>query len=373
MFEKIAAFRPGKHRASSGKVFEFTEAEVRAIAAAYDPALHAAPFVLGHPKSDAPAWGWAKGLSVDEAGVMFVEGEQVDPAFAEGVTAGRYRFVSSAFYAPDDAANPKPGGYYLRHLGFLGAQPPAIKGLSPAFGEGDGEDFIEFADREFIGLARTVAGAFRGLRDFLIAEFGQEKADKALPPWNDQYATELAAEAAADLPLGVAYEEGADPLAEKRQQLDARAAELDGRAAALESREAAFAEQEAQARTQQAQFAEAARATARAEDEIYVDGLVAAGRLPPARRDGVLALFSVAAGDAGVTFAEGVEDGRAALRNLLDGLGTEIHFGERAAHDGFEGHADPQAVAGEIRRIQAAAAAEGEPLSASQAAARIGR
>ncbi len=45
------------------------------------------------------------------------------------VKAGRFKSRSASFYHPDNPNNPKPGVYYLRHVGFLGAQPPAVKGL----------------------------------------------------------------------------------------------------------------------------------------------------------------------------------------------------------------------------------------------------
>lgn len=60
------------------------------------------------------------------------EPHQVDPEFAEMVNAGRFKKISASFYTPDAPNNPVPGVYYLRHVGFLGAQPPAVKGLKQA-------------------------------------------------------------------------------------------------------------------------------------------------------------------------------------------------------------------------------------------------
>lgn len=159
-----------------GRTVSFSESDLARIARRYDPAVHEAPIVIGHPKHNAPAYGWvaavrAKGPS------LFAAVDQVNVDFAEGVRAGAYKKVSASFYLPDAPGNPKPGDYYLRHVGFLGAQPPAVKGLAPVeFADSDGDAVtVDFAELD-------AATLFRSLREWLISEFGLEKADKALPP-----------------------------------------------------------------------------------------------------------------------------------------------------------------------------------------------
>ncbi|WP_374569679.1 hypothetical protein [Phenylobacterium sp.] len=368
MLDTIQAFKAGKHRAIDGRFYEFSEADVAAIAAGYDPSLQAAPIVLGHPKTDDPAWGWVKGLSVQD-GHLVAETERVDQAFAEGVDAGRYRYVSAAFYAPQDAANPKPGSWYLRHVGYLGATPPAVKGLQPAFAAGAGE-FVAFGSADGF----WVKDVLRGIRDFFIEKFSLEEADRVIPSYaidniereEDRPAfAEAGAEsiAASDDAGTVQGAAGADTV--EGAAADDRLAE---REAALQAREATVAQREAA-------FAETARTDARAEDAAYLDGLVAAGRLPPAQRDRVAAIFARLGGDQTVAFAEADADPRAELRGLLDGLGTSIAFAEVSAGDGFDAtsaDAAPQ-IASRIEEIRAEAAGRGEHLSYSQAAARLGR
>ncbi|MFO6238944.1 peptidase, partial [Pseudomonas aeruginosa] len=70
----------GRHVALDGRPVEFTEAILQEIAATYDPALSEAPLVIGHPKLNAPAYGWAKGLEVRE-GMLYAEPHQVVPEF----------------------------------------------------------------------------------------------------------------------------------------------------------------------------------------------------------------------------------------------------------------------------------------------------
>ena len=143
---RFEIFKPGTHIAMSGAEISFTEADLIASAAAYNPELHEAPLVIGHPADNAPAWGWTKALSFADSRLL-ADADQIDVAFAEGVNSGKYKKRSASFYPPDHAANPVPGVYYLRHIGFLGAQPPAVKGLKDVnFAEEDG--LLVFAEME---------------------------------------------------------------------------------------------------------------------------------------------------------------------------------------------------------------------------------
>lgn len=372
MLERIEAFKAGKHRSIDGQVWEFSEADVAAIAAGYDPALQAAPIVLGHPKTDDPAWGWAKGLSVD-GGVLVVEPEKVDPAFADGVEAGRYRYVSSSFYTPEDPRNPKPGAWYLRHVGFLGATPPAVKGLAPAFSEADEAGVVSFAAEP--ADARAVENLFRGLRDWIIEKDGIELADRILPSWfidslavKDQNAffaegaeTTAGAEAASSPETSPGAEEPSAAAAPGEDVLTAR--------------EAAVAEREAAADRREAAFSEGARTQARTDDAVFLDNLVMEGRLPPVHRDRLATIMARLGGDQTVAFAEADADPRAELREVLSTLGVSIAFGEVSAGDGFDvTSADAgAAIASKISEIVAAAKARGETISYSQAAAQVGR
>jgi hypothetical protein len=125
----IAIMKVGRHRAMNGKDYEFSEADLDKTVAAYDPALSEAPCVIGHPEIDAPAYGWAERLERDGE-LLWAKPRAVAAQFAEWVRQGFYRKISAAFYPPE--TSPVPGVYYLRHIGFLGAAPPAVKGLPQA-------------------------------------------------------------------------------------------------------------------------------------------------------------------------------------------------------------------------------------------------
>jgi hypothetical protein len=138
----LQIFRAGRHTAMSGATLAFSDVDLEATAAAYDPAKSEAPIVVGHPTTDGPAYGWVRSLSFAD-GRLEAEPHQVDPAFAELVEAGRFKKISASFFTPGAANNPVPGVYYLRHVGFLGAQPPAVKGLrSPSFDGADTDEGI---------------------------------------------------------------------------------------------------------------------------------------------------------------------------------------------------------------------------------------
>ena len=116
--------------------------------AAYDPAVHQAPITIGHPRDNLPAYGWIGSLSFDETEkTVDAEPVQLEDAFVSMVKDGRFTKRSASWYLPDAASNPTPGKLYLRHVAFLGAQPPAIKGLKRAVEFTDDEaGTIEFSD-----------------------------------------------------------------------------------------------------------------------------------------------------------------------------------------------------------------------------------
>lgn len=141
-------FKSGVHTDTSGKKHIFSQQDVEKIVRAYDPGRHEAPIVAGHPALDAPAYGWIEKLHASGRNLL-AQPHQVDVQFAELVRDHRYKKISAAFYSPGCTGNPVPEQYYLRHVGFLGAHPPAVKGLKDAaFSEepGDGVITIEFAE-----------------------------------------------------------------------------------------------------------------------------------------------------------------------------------------------------------------------------------
>ena len=165
----IEVFRTGRHTDSAGITRDWTEEDLAMIAKSYDPAQHEAPMVIGHPELDAPAYGWAEALRV-EGGKLLAKPKQVAEQLRQWVKEGRYKKISIALY-PDMT---------LRHIGFLGAQPPAVKGLAQAAFADAGRAWTYIEPYQ----EQTIKSLFARLRDWLIEEKGLEAADKLISPYD---------------------------------------------------------------------------------------------------------------------------------------------------------------------------------------------
>lgn len=184
---RIEVFRPGTFTPMSGEKLSYSADDLRAIAASYSFDDAPAPIVVGHPKTDAPAYGWASVFEYDEAAErLFATVTGIEPAFADAVKEGRYKKVSMSFFKPDADNNPQPGTWYPKHIGFLGGAAPAVSGLKPVSftgPDGEAETFIVFGEPGF----EQAASLFRNLREFFIEKFGSEAADKALPSYQIEW------------------------------------------------------------------------------------------------------------------------------------------------------------------------------------------
>lgn len=358
----IHIFRAGSHTAMQGQTIAFDEADLAASAAAYDPTKHEAPIVVGHPTADAPAFGWVQSLAAEGRDLNAMP-RQVDPAFAEAVSKGRFKKVSASFYQPDSPHNPVPGVYYLRHVGFLGAQPPAVKGLNPVQFADDGGDCVsfEFAEEDVPGILRRMAGLFRGMRDYFVDKEGLEKADAIIPPWTMDWLQEDAAVAAAktaDIPAFQESDMDKDkkpttlPPAQYGTTEDPRVAELE---------------------RQLASFSEKSR---RADAQTAVDKALADGRLTPGQAVGLVDFMASLDTDTAVSFGEG--DGAtkatpsAFMTAFLARLPQQVSFGEvsKPDHDTIEG-LTPQDVAQKALCYQETMRGQGITVTTTDAVAAV--
>lgn len=370
--KQLHIFRAGIHQPMQGGALEFREADLAATAAAYDPALGEAPLVVGHPKTDAPAYGWVRALRA-EGGDLVAEPHQVEPAFAEMVQAGRFKKISASFYTPNHPSNPKPGAFYLKHVGFLGAAAPAVKGLRDVAFAADEADVVtlEFAaDGAVSGwrlswLLADVGGLFRGIRDWMVAKEGVEAAEKLLPAQTVQRMTDEAARmqgeadaarAAAVPPPAFAEDKQQETVTvptEKTDDAD-RIAALDARERDLQVREAAIAQADAARRAaEMAAFTEKLMTEARIPQGVVPRILAFAASLPVAGE------VSFTEGDA--TVKEAPLD---AFRAVLSALPARVDFREVAPAGQVEFAADdPLAIRDAGLAYQAERAAAGESVS----------
>lgn len=335
----IEVLKPGVHVDANGIKVEFTETDLQAIADNYDPALHEAPFVVGHPKMDAPAYGWSRRFTYKD-GLLFAEGQDVEEQFAGLVKDRRFSKISLSLYGPKAPGNPKPGVWYPRHVGFLGAMPPAIKGLkSVEFADAE-EGVHEFSDSY---ATSSLVRMMRGLRDWMLTQFGQETADKVLPSYELDYVTEsLAADRVRESIESTASVEGISPAFVEasaaagggdQDMSNEQAAALQAQLDAARQR-AEQAEQQLQARRDADAAAENQRREAVAV--AFAERMVGEARVPAERRDQVvaihMALTSPNTEGTVLSFGEGEAQVSAAavFEQLISTATPSVQFGETA-------------------------------------------
>jgi hypothetical protein len=324
--KQLEIFRPGTFVAENGQTYTFSEADVKASVAAYKADVFKAPLVVGHPKTDDPAYGWVAGLNFSEdSKKVLADPDQVDAEFAELVNDGRYPKISASFYPPEHPSNPVPGVYYLRHVGFLGAQAPAVKGLKTAsFADEQGDvitiDFSEGEQESRWALARLA----RNLRDWMIEKFDLETADRVVPDWVAASAEDAER---AGRKLHTSFSEPEDKTVATPEDKN-KTADFAERENQLKTRE-----QELAAREKQIADADAKRK--REEVASFVEGLVKEGKVLPAEKTQVVSLLASLPDDKTISFAEGeatVEKNPAdVLRGLLEKLPARVDFSERGA------------------------------------------
>ncbi|KAB0747014.1 peptidase [Pseudomonas aeruginosa] len=386
---------------------EFTEAILQEIAATYDPALSEAPLVIGHPKLNAPAYGWAKGLEVRE-GMLYAEPHQVVPEFAEAANRKMYKKRSASVYLPDSPGNPVPGKHYLRHIGFLGAVPPAIKGIPDApfnFAEDDGALAIEFAEAPYAVTGLT--DILRRLRDFFVEREGAERADQLIPQWQLSSIEEDARRASvqdtapqASALFSEPVIEGVDAAAASAAAAEepqgtvtpsdgasASAAEADRTShpsqqdttmpdeAALQERQRQLDEREQQLATREAQVAQQKAQEHRNEVTEFAEALVQAGRLLPRQKAPVIELLVSLPTDTPLEFAEG--DGQVTkpaaevLRSLLAELPKQVDFSEKSGDGGDLSFGSAHAIAARAQSYQEEQRQAGRHISTTEAVTHI--
>ena len=315
---RIEIFASGQHKAVDGKAWAFDGAALDQIVSSYDFAANPAPVVVGHPTLDAPAYGWVKAVARDGDKIV-ADLDQVEPAFAEAVKAGRYKRVSASFYPPDHAGNPTPGKWHLKHVGFLGAAAPAVRGVRPVAFSAEQAGCAEFAFINNLDLLGNPS---------LSKHEDHNMADK---------------------------KEGAVDFAAAEAKLQADRAALETEQAKLKADRDALA---------------ADRAAASAADAAaFAEGLVKAGKLAPAGKALVAGLLGTLEATATVSFGEAGELApAAAFKKLFDSATPLISFGEQAKDDGAGKLAkDPQALAEAAAAFSAEQAAKGIIVTADAA------
>lgn len=293
----IEIFRGGPQTDSRGRTHD-GDAIIHKAVANFDPSVHEPPLVIGHPKDNAPAFGWVKGLKeTANSGIKTLWGkfQQVVPQVNDAAKQGLYKKRSASFY-PDGR---------LRHVGLLGAAPPAVKGLADLKFD-DGEESLIFND-DFVGTAGgadTISGDVDRAKKEKEGKMEVKDFIELLKFWKEQVP--------AAQPAGKAGVE--DPPDPQFTEADVEAAKK------LAAEEAAKAERE----KVETEFTEKARKTQREQREAAIsewcEQSVKEGRLTPALVEyGIPEMLSfMAANDDLVEFGE--EKDKATMYDRFKGL-----------------------------------------------------
>lgn len=257
----IEIARTGTFTDSAGREQRFTNSDLDAIAAAYDPARRDCPLVIGHPKTDAaPAFGWLREIRREGEKLLASFGD-VPEAARKLVRDGHYRHVSMSLM---------PDRVTLRHVALLGAAQPAIDGLKAVeFGDSDNCITVEFAARDGGSRAGSATESYEkkegAMSEDLQRKIGQlEEQLKALKAENESL---------------------------KKQAADHRQGQ--------EKAEAAKTNAEARAEKASADFAAYRGQIEKERRESRITALVKAGKLKPAEKASALQFASALASQSG--------------------------------------------------------------------------
>ena len=285
----IEVFRAGKHTDSSGNEREWTEQDLDTIVGKYNPAEFEAPVVIGHPETNDPAWGWVESIK-REGAVLLAKLKDLVPEFVEMLQRKMFKNRSISLY-PDLS---------LRHIGFLGAVPPAVKGLRGIQFDNSKPEYITFQIKETNDMSEDLKAQLAE-KDAQIKEFS-DKLKEASAEVKDlkKQLTEA----------GKASKEAQD-FAEKIEKLEEANKALNGQLDAMrkERRET--------------------------EHTLFCDGLVESGKLTPAQVPYAMRILDLLGENtAEHEFTEGDKKVKktavTAFKDLLSGMAEQIEFTEIA-------------------------------------------
>lgn len=111
-------FKTGRHKDSKGIEHNWTLEDLEKIKQNFKEKKLNVPIAIGHIKTSSPAYGWVDDIKIEKEN-LYAKYKDVQPEFKEAYKKGLFKERSISL---DKDLN-------LRHIAFLGAQAPAIKGL----------------------------------------------------------------------------------------------------------------------------------------------------------------------------------------------------------------------------------------------------
>lgn len=116
----VDVMRSGEWQDMHGQIVRFDQRDLDAMISNFEAGERRVPLVIGHPKTNDPAYGWVSSLR-RMGDVLQAKFAQVHRDVVNLVQEGRYKNVSLSLFQDKS----------LRHVGLLGAVQPAVSGLQP--------------------------------------------------------------------------------------------------------------------------------------------------------------------------------------------------------------------------------------------------
>ncbi len=317
-------FRAGKYKGRDGEDLTYTEADLDLIVKNFNEAENPmVPNVVGHPEDNSPAYGWVESLK-REGKKLFATFKDVPAEFMEAVNKGLFKNRSISLYP----------NLMLRHVGWLGAMPPKVKGMEPFCFKDDVQlvttiEFSEFEDYKF----ETISRFFQNMRDFFIEKFGLDKTNELITPYGIDLIKKIEDNPPKTVPIS-AFSEGG-----KEQELtnvtppapsDIPAQNTSEFVSAAEFAEMKKANNEKDTKIQEleGQIDKINSDNRKKEFTQFADELIAKGNITPALKSFVVDFQEICHNQNTFDFAEGEE--KSALKRFQDFCKTlkKVNFAE---------------------------------------------
>jgi len=180
-------FRTGSFTDMNGKRVEADEKKIDQIIEStknFSYQNDEIPIVIGHPKIDSPKWG-----SVNKNDLikqkdkkngwtnLLAKPKDLVKEFSEWIEKKMYNSISISL-RPD---------WSIKHIGFLGATPPAVTGLPSVYLSEDDDQEINFQFSEFARFEissypfRKISELLRGIKNYMIEQKGADYANGVMP------------------------------------------------------------------------------------------------------------------------------------------------------------------------------------------------
>lgn len=326
-------FQAGTHIDHNGSKATWTTKTLDEIVNNFNEKNSDVPIVIGHPKVNSPAYGWVDKLK-REGKKLLATFKDVSPEFAEWVNKGFYKTRSISLY----------GDNTLRHVGWLGGQPPAIKGLaSYQFAENENDikiyDFSDGGLKEYNFKFQSIAKFLTDLREFLIEKYDIETADKVINSWRIEDLKHIDTQDKEEI---AAFCEAILNPPDKEKELksnentETKSTEKTDITQDFSEAEKVVKEKEDEINKLRLEL-EAERAEKRKSDYTqFAEQLVTGGNITPAQKSVVIDLMEVCGKSGTYDFAEG--DEKSVLNRFKDLLKTckQIDFAETATKENIK-------------------------------------